>query len=246
MLTKKRAPLVFFLLLLPGCSDTPPPTARRVMSIPANQGSWDRDTPFILPGLKQPSTVAADDAQLDDDAPVIGVSAGTRHRAYSLKAMTHVFSHVVNDVIESVPVTITYCDRNDMGRCFTRADTDGPLGLDLGGWKDQKVLLKLNDRFYAHDASDIPLDEYDFQRTTWGEWKKEHPDTDVYTTPPSQPGGSNAKSTMGKLSLRSRRSPVNAANEENAESKEEPESKPKPESKPDTETEESKVDKDSK
>lgn len=188
MLTIKNSTCVLLLFLVSGCADSKKSASNTPRPNYIPKDSWESDTPFVLPVQKHPTTVAADATELADDAPVIGVSAGTKHRAYSLKAMTRVTSHVLNDLIDGVPVTVTFCDRTDMSRCFTQTESKWPLELQLGGWKDQKILFKLHDQYYAHDAKDIPLKDYEFEKTTWGEWRQAHPDTDVFDTPPPLPG----------------------------------------------------------
>src|SRR5262245_60665997 len=80
--------LVFVPELVRPKPPPPPPPARRPLS-----------TPFILPGLRQPPTVPAATADVPDDAEVLGVSAGGRHRAYLVTALSRLRSHVVNDLL---------------------------------------------------------------------------------------------------------------------------------------------------
>ena len=56
------------------------------------------------------------------DQPVIGVTAGGRHRAYLVRALSlGAKSHIVNDVVGGVPVSVTYCDIYTCTRLFIEA-----------------------------------------------------------------------------------------------------------------------------
>ncbi|HUG93249.1 MAG TPA: DUF3179 domain-containing (seleno)protein [Planctomycetaceae bacterium] len=138
------------------------------------------DTPFILPGVTQPFAFPADQADLADDARVIGVSAGGRHRAYSITAMSAVGNHVINDLFNDVPVTVTYCDYTDWSRVLTCQERGAPIDLWLGGRTGGEVSLRYQDNHYRHSGQDLPLDDHPYVVTTWKEWREAHPDTDVF------------------------------------------------------------------
>jgi hypothetical protein len=155
------------------------------------------NTPFMSPGIRQPATVAAADAQLDEQAQVIGISVADKHRAYVVRAFDRILWHVVNDLLDDIPVSVTYCDRCDLVRVFTSPRRGSPLDLMLGGWRNGRMMLRLGDASFLQDGSDIgghksevqvPA-EYPHERTTWTAWKTAHPDTDVYL-------GSDEKSVM--------------------------------------------------
>lgn len=163
--------------LAAGCSDpvplTPPPT-----SIPAMGGA----TPFLVPGLRDPILQAAADADVPDDASVIGVIVNGQPRAWLVSAMSAMSRHVVNTTIGDIPVSITYCDRTNCTRILRSGnDQSGPLELGTGGWNGKELLLTLNGRMYAHSDRSLPLQDLPFERVTWKAWKEEHPETLIYT-----------------------------------------------------------------
>jgi hypothetical protein len=139
------------------------------------------------PGIPQPPALPASEATLNDGEQVIGVAAGGRSRAYSVPSLSRgPASHIINDVLGGVPVTVTHCDVTGCTRVFT-ADTHGePLKLAQGGLQGGMV-LKLAGRSYRQDTG-APLDEFGgaglpyrrlpAEETTWGEWRHSHPDTD--------------------------------------------------------------------
>jgi hypothetical protein len=135
---------------------------------------------------------------LRDNAEVIGVSAAGRHRAYLLQTFLQADSHVYNDLLGAVPLTVTYCDLADCARVFTAPGPAQPLDVAVGGWDGvhhRKMLLRVGSIRYwqetglplAKAGSPFPYAGMKFVRTTWGHWRKDHPDTDVYVG--TLPGG---------------------------------------------------------
>ena len=59
-----------------------------------------------FPSLNNPEFISADEATLDDNDLVMGLSSGGETKAYPLRMMT--FHHVANDTIGGQPVAITY------------------------------------------------------------------------------------------------------------------------------------------
>jgi Protein of unknown function (DUF3179) len=145
-------------------------------------------TPFIMPGQYQPPTVPAEVAELDDDEEVIGISVNGRHRAYRLRAMASITCHVINDLFDDTPVSVTYCDQNECVRAFT-GDPDGDsLPIMLGG-RARRMVLRVGNSFYFQDDVEpfnhkrmppFPYPNYPYERTTWKKWRDAHPDTDVF------------------------------------------------------------------
>jgi hypothetical protein len=147
---------------------------------------------------RMPGAVDAGAARLPDDAPVIGVAAGGRHRAYSSSAFAELDLHVRNDVLNGVPVTVTYCPRTGCARVYTGPVGGSALAVAPGGWvgepgdgPDGVMLLRVGTDLYYQDSGaplagwgDFPYPEADFERTTWGAWRRSHPDTDVVVGPP--------------------------------------------------------------
>ena len=142
--------------------------------------------------VRQPAVVSAEEAGLKDDDEVIGVSAEGRHRAYLLSALLPLGGHVVNDLVGEVPVTVAYCDRSDCTKVFTSPSGAPAHNMTVGGWDNrfggQALLLRIgfsryrqdNQELVAGDVKPFPYAPSDFVRTTWGRWRQEHPDTDVY------------------------------------------------------------------
>jgi hypothetical protein len=152
-----------------------------------------------VPGAQpEPFRDTARNITFPDDTEVIGVSTGGGHRAYLLGTLVATQYHIVNDVLERVPVSVTYCDRTDCARVFTGA---GSLSLDLrvsGYSTDHGLVLTTGTGQYFQKTSapvapgaavPFPFRELPSVRTTWREWTGAHPDTSVVYYPSLSYGG---------------------------------------------------------
>jgi hypothetical protein len=144
--------------------------------------------PFIFPGIDLPPTVTVTEAELDDDEEVIGVVANGRPRAYRIKGMTAMTAHLVNDVIDTIPVTVTYCNVTDCVQAFTGPTRSAPLDIWMGG-RVKNMMLKTGTAFFwqhtgklvdPNRAEEQAFATYKFERTSWKDWRTAFPTTDVY------------------------------------------------------------------
>jgi hypothetical protein len=135
---------------------------------------------FSVPGIVQPAVEPATSAAVPDTAEIIGVVVNGCARAYCISEMHNPLAHIVNDVIDRVPVTVTFCNRSGCARVLTKPDVvDRPLDVGVGGFADGQMLLHIDSRNIPVDSRDIPLQDLEFETTTWFKWKSAHPDTDV-------------------------------------------------------------------
>jgi hypothetical protein len=144
--------------------------------------------------IVKPRTFPADKAQLDDEEIVIGVTLGDKHRAYLKRAMGgNPTTHIVDDLLGELPVSIAYCDRTRCTKVFTGSKSGTVLDVSFGGFKDNHLLIRANGTtYFEHNLQPLrsssppfPYHEAEFEETTWKEWRKAHPDTDVYVGPGS-------------------------------------------------------------
>jgi hypothetical protein len=160
-----------------------------VYSVPRERGRASGKG--FLPGIRQPPTQSVDEAELDDDAEVIGVCVQGRARAYEVAslAVSPKF-HVVNDVLSGRPVTVAYCDLTDCARVFTSKTSGTPLDISVVGLDENRSLVLYLDgvKYALEDSKNLtqpygpppPYQRMKFERTSWGQWRRAHPDTDVY------------------------------------------------------------------
>jgi len=149
------------------------------------------DVVLVIPGIHQPRTLAANEASVPDDAAVVGIEAGGAYRAYLIQGMSTPSNHVVNDLPGGIPVSVAYCKLRDCVTAYTGARATGER-LDLGVYglsRGRLVLMArggayFQERFeparFAEPADRLPYSSYPFDRTTWGQWRHAHPDTDIY------------------------------------------------------------------
>ena len=155
----------------------------------------DDESPTMLldvPAFQAPPAVPARSAALHPDAPVIGVSHLGHYRAYAIDAMSRSHSHVINDLLGGIPVTVAYCDRTRCARAFTAPARAEPLDVSVGGWLNdggvRDMLIRVGaHRYLLKSASPLgggsppfPYDRIEVEMSTWQEWSAAHPDTDVY------------------------------------------------------------------
>ncbi len=188
--------IAFFGVIVTGAVclllDYPPlPKSGEAKQLSNNTNAIMPATPSIMPPINTPPTIPAAQATLKDEEEIIGMIVKGKPRAYRVSAFAGPARHVVNDLLDGVPVTVTHCDQTKCTRVFTREGKE-PLAIKLGGF-DSSMLLYVNGHFYTQDnrhatnpsAPPFPYDAMEFEQTTWGKWRAAHPTTDVYETAPT-------------------------------------------------------------
>ena len=142
----------------------------------------DPDTPGEIEPIVQPELVPAKEAELADEEMMIAIEVGGKHQAYWIRDLSQPGSHVVNDMVGGLAVSITYCDQTDFARVFTDPETDEPLKLRTWGWMEKQLALQVGspENIHLHNDKAIPLEDYPFVRVPFGQWRSQHPDGLVY------------------------------------------------------------------
>ncbi len=145
------------------------------------------NTPFMVEGINSPTFSTASEATLRDDTPIIGVVIDGQARAYPLIRLSAMVDHVVNDQVTTEdgkvsPFTVTYCDMTDCVRVFSASDEskDEPMNVSTLGMLDGGLALRWNGVDFKQMDKVPMLQDVPFHRTTWGQWKAEHPESLVY------------------------------------------------------------------
>jgi Protein of unknown function (DUF3179) len=147
--------------------------------------------PFRMPGIVRPPIVEAGASGLRPDEEVIGIEVDGHPRAYRLSAFRDRSHHVVNDMIDGVPVTVSYCDISDCVRTYTDPGKSAPLEVAVAGlFEGGEMVLDVDGHLYLQKTgkplkpgegpSSLPLEQLSPTRTTWERWRREHPSTGVY------------------------------------------------------------------
>ncbi|MFB6256900.1 MAG: DUF3179 domain-containing protein [Haloplanus sp.] len=168
-----------------------PPTTDRVPIVP-HDASRLRDATVSggvpkdgIPSVDDPTVVGADAATfLRDDDVVFGVVADETARAYPQKILVH--HEVVNDRLGGTPVSVTYCPLTGTILGFERGETTFGVSGDLVNSNLIMYDRETDSRWpqVLATAIDGPLAgralrEFDLVWTSWGRWRRRHPDTEV-------------------------------------------------------------------
>jgi hypothetical protein len=156
-----------------------------------NTGAVEPLFPFKMDGIVRPPIVEAGASGLRPDEEVIGVEVDGHPRAYRLAAFRDRSHHVVNDVIDGVPVTVSYCDISDCVRTYTDRGKSGPLEVSVAGlFEGGDMVLDVGGHLYfqktgeplqpVEGRSTLPLERLSPTRTTWERWRRDHPSSGVY------------------------------------------------------------------
>jgi hypothetical protein len=146
---------------------------------------------LMLPGIRDPQTHTATSVSVPDGAEVVGIESDGKHRAYLIKGMANPRYHIVNDLAGTKPISVVYCSLRNCVTAYTDNNSAGkPLDIGVFGLIQHQLALSakggayFQERSAAPDSVDqpdrFPYQPYPFQRTTWGHWKLEHPDTDIF------------------------------------------------------------------
>jgi hypothetical protein len=153
-------------------------------------------------GLTTPPAIHADASGLDPKEEVVGVVVGGKARAYRLEALRDRDRHVVNDVVGGIPVSVVFCDITNCVRVYTDPNATEPLKVESAGLFDGEMVVKVGENLYMHstgrpvtaearpapNSPPIPYETTAPERVTWGEWRKRHPESDVFVGVPKRVG----------------------------------------------------------
>jgi len=124
-----------------------------------------------IPALNNPSMIPASAAHdLKDNEPVFGVAINGDVRAYPYRYMD--WHEMMNDTVGDVPVALAYCTLCGSGILFsTKVDAFAePIVFGSSGLLYRSNKLMFDDK----KLTALPL-----VTSTWGHWRKRHPETQV-------------------------------------------------------------------
>jgi hypothetical protein len=159
---------------------------------------WDGRKEVEFHAANFPTMARANDARfMIDDEYVLGITQGGESRAYPTRFVS--WHHIVNDKIgkgeEAAFVTVTYCIVCNSGMRFDTPLIDNkPLRFDFYGLYNGvmtmydkatgSVWLQVEGRAVKGPLLGTNLKQGALLDTTWGAWKKLHPDTLVMAPDP--------------------------------------------------------------
>ena len=162
----------------------------------------DSDVPFdslmqacpardCIPSIDQPEYVATNKVDyLRDDDLVMTLSHNGITRAYPTRILDH--HEIVNDMIGSDPVAITYCPLCGSGLAFDRRQ--GGQVLDFGvssllhnsdlvmyDRQTESLWQQITGEAFAGKSRGSELKSLPMSMVTWGDWRQQYPNAEVLT-----------------------------------------------------------------
>lgn len=153
------------------------------------QGCPARD---CIPAIDHPKFVVADAAAfMADDDLVLAVAHQGVVRAYPTFILDH--HEIVNDLIAGTPVAVTWCPLCGSGVAFERVIDGTAVEFGVSGVLNESDLVmydrrsnslwqQITARAFIGPCRGRTLTPFPVAMTTWGEWKAEHPNTEVLST----------------------------------------------------------------
>lgn len=157
-------------------------------NIPGNElarGEGDGD----IPAINNPQfTKASEVTFLSDSSKVVGIKLKNKIRAYPIEILD--WHEVVNDVIDSLPIAVTYSALSGTSIIFDRNTRNGLLEFRVSG-----ILYNSNTIFsefetfsewsqmlrksVKSDQPELMLEAYPALEMNWTKWKQNFPDSEV-------------------------------------------------------------------
>lgn len=163
----------------------------------ANQMLWASQPKLIsswrLNAFKptvSPPVVKGAAAKIASAEIVVGVEVGGRSRAYCVRTMGDPSGHLVNDFVGGVPVSVACCNLSQTVRVYSDPKGSGLLDAEVVGLLNSQMVTRLGEHLYFHitgrpvepdkNPPPIPYQVLPPIVTTWENWSKSHPDSDVF------------------------------------------------------------------
>jgi hypothetical protein len=145
-----------------------------------------------IPALTDPvfvSTTSADAGYIADSDPVMGLVIGGEAKAYPHNIGW--WHEIVNDVVGGHPVVVSLCPLTGTGMVFDGVDGERRITMGVSGWlfnnnlimydrrDDETLFPQITHRAVFGPGKGEDLDLLPVVETTWGFWKRLHPNTAV-------------------------------------------------------------------
>ena len=150
------------------------------------EGLWDGRKIVPFKALDDPKLVKAAEATfLDDKDYVLGITVGGESRAYPTRFVW--WHHFINDKVGDTPVLISYCSVCNTGIRFDPTVEGRTRKFDFYGLyngvvimcerETETVFLQVSGKAVKGPLTGTRLKVGPLLDTTWGEWKRLHPET---------------------------------------------------------------------
>lgn len=144
-----------------------------------------------IPSIDDPQFEPINETDFADEELIIGVEIDGEARAYPYAILN--WHEIVNDTLAGVPIAVTYCPLCETNSVFRR-DLDGEeVEFGVSGKLFQSCLVmydRTTDSLFSQawglgvggKHTNTELERLDAIRTTVGEWRSAHPDSEILTT----------------------------------------------------------------
>ena len=161
-----------------GPAPVPPQSAEEMLAIEAEMMPDSPSEELDEPGIYNARFYEVDEVVFPDDEYVIGVEVNGHACAYLLAGMNDIDQHIVHHELGGLEFTVTYCDKSECIAVYDKAGTTAEIRN--GGFSGETLWILYDGQRFEQDAEEIPLKIFPSVKTTWGEWKQQHPETMVY------------------------------------------------------------------
>ncbi len=181
---------------LPSIENSPRESAKSALS----DRFWDGFSPLVdpsriisggvspdgIPPIDSPNFLCPDEVDfLSDTEPVLSLTIGSDARAYPVQIMT--WHEIVNDVVDGIPVTVTYCPLCNSAVSHGRQLGERVLDFGTSGFLYNSSLVmydRQTETLWTHfegravigELEGAELEYFPVSIVPWGEWKKANPD----------------------------------------------------------------------
>jgi len=156
---------------------------------------WSGYVPWVMsaPATREVVDAAAGDRILGPDDAVLGLFHGGEARAYPRDLIAR--PHFMPDEVGGSSVTVSYCILCNSGTAFVSEISGQPLSLDCVTAFNNNIIYRdvpsgniiqqLDAEIIEGPDAGLRLDTLPLTVTTWGEWRKLHPGTQMVFAPPT-------------------------------------------------------------
>ncbi len=142
--------------------------------------------PDGIPPIDEPTFLSADQVDfLEDNEPVLALTVGDESRAYPVQVL--IWHEIVNDTIDGIPVTVTYCPLCNSAIAFDRRLGDRVLDFGTSGLLYNSALVmydRQTETLWSHFTGEAAighltgevLDVFPMSTVSWEDWREANPD----------------------------------------------------------------------
>lgn len=142
--------------------------------------------PDGIPSIDEPKFLRADEVGfLADTEPVLALEVGDEARAYPVQVL--IWHEIVNDTVDGVPVTVTYCPLCNSAIAYDRRLGDRVLEFGTSGMLFNSALVmydRQTESLWSHFTGEAVIGHLAGERVevlpvatvSWADWRQAHPD----------------------------------------------------------------------